>query len=254
MYPPEWFALQLRFAERAAVILGLSPDAALLRCTNYYVRLGLGFSLDPAAPRWDAFRRGLRAAAEPAVWAAEQCRERPRSAESAPPPDLFGPFRYEWVPDEGRIRLHFGQTGRAGPGPLSAAQRLARHAELRALFAAVATRHPAARTVRGNSWLHGIAAYRRLFPPAYGASALPSSLAGEFPYLALWGQFLDHRGVVKAELAARFLAHIEAARTLDDLTAAFPHPVYEVECAIGHFYDFYGVGDAADRPAPPRTG
>jgi len=241
MYAPEWFALQLRFAERGAAILGLSADEAFLRCTNCYLQLGLGRSFDPTAPRWVAFLRGVAAAVEPAAWAMVTCRDSPMSAVAVAPHESFGPISYGWVPDEGRIRLHFLPDARAAAGPLSAAHLNARHAELRALFAAVVVRHPEARTVRGNSWLHGIAAYRRLFPPEYGARALPAPMAEEFRYMALWGQFLDHRGAVKAGLAARFLARIETARTLEDLIAAFPHPVYEVECPIGHFYDFYGV-------------
>jgi hypothetical protein len=116
-----------------------------------------------------------------------------------------------------------------------------RHAELRALFAEVAARYPEARTVRGNSWLHGIAAYRRLYPPEYGASAIPAPMAEEFQYMALWGQFLDHAGELKPTLARPFLDGVARARTIEELAAAVPRPVYEVECAVSHFYDFYRV-------------
>lgn len=249
-YPAAWFALQFRCAERGAALLALSPDEAILRFTNCYLQLGLGSGFDPAAPRWVAFLRGLRAAPDPATWAAAHCRDPAGPLASGP----FGPFRYDWVPDEGRIRLHFANTERAGAGPLSAARYPERRAELRALFAEVAARYPEARTVRGNSWLHGIAAYRRLFPPEYGASAILAPPEEELPYLALWGQFLDHIGAIKAELAATFLDRLARARTLGEIAAAFPHPVYEVECAIAHFFTFYGVGPPVARAGLPDRG
>ena len=114
-----------------------------------------------------------------------------------------------------------------------------RHAELWALFAEVAVRHPEARTVRGNSWLHGIAAYRRLYPPEYGASAIPALMAEEFQYVALWGQFLDHADGLKPALARPFLEGMARARTIEELAAAVPRPIYEVECAVSHFHTFY---------------
>jgi len=55
----------------------------------------------------------------------------------------------------------------------------------------------------------------------------------------VWGQFLDHRGYLKGDLAARFLARVAQARSIADLAAAFPYQVFEVECGIQHFYAFY---------------
>ena len=231
----EWFALQLLCAERAAAITGLPLDDALLRYTTFYHRMGLGYTFDPAATMWQEFLRGLHAASDRAVFTAEFCAAHSPPAEVGP----FGCFSYTAVPAEQRIRLHFANADQSGAGPLSQERAAVRHAELRALFAEVAVRYPEVRTVRGNSWLHGIAAYQRLCPPEYGASAIPAPMTEEFQYMALWGQFLDHTGNLKPTLARPFLDGMARAQTIEELAAAVPRPVYEVECAVSHFYTFY---------------
>jgi hypothetical protein len=236
----EWFALQLRCAERVSAIADLPIADALLRFTAIYARLGLGYRFDPAHPRWVDYLRGLPQAADPATYTAVCCAAGEGAAVTRP----FGCFRCTFVPEEGRIRLHF--SGVDPQGALRRERQGVRLAELRALFSDVAARYPAARSVRGNSWLYGIEAYRRLYPPAYTVSAVAAPMLEEFAYMALWGQFIDHRGELKPSLAAPFAAAVERARTLADLAAAVPHPVYEVECAITHFYTFYGIAPPAE--------
>ena len=138
-----------------------------------------------------------------------------------------------------QIRLHFANNDLSGAGPLSKERLPIRRAELGALVASIARKHPEALTVRGVSWLHGIAAYRRLYPPEYGQSARPFPAEQVVHAMPLWGQFLDHAGRVKGDLAATFLVAVEQAATVEDLAASFPHPVYEVQCDIAHFYRFY---------------
>lgn len=233
----DWFARQLSFAERAAAITGLPFEEAVLRFTNCYRRCGLGHARDPGHPNWQAYLRGLRVAADRAAWTAEYCRthERPISTE------YFGCFSYEYLAETRQIRLHFANNDAAGVGPLSRERQPTRRAELGALTAAIARAHPEALTVRGVSWLHGIAAYRRLYPPAYGRSARPVPTERVFVSMPLWGQFLDHTAHVKGPLAAAFLARVDRATTAADLADCFPQQVYAVACAIGHFYRFYGV-------------
>lgn len=233
----DWFDLQLRCAERAAAIAGLSIAAAVLRFTVIYQRLGLGYTFDAEAPRWREYLRGLAGADDRAAYTAACCAPFNQPPATSP----FGCFSYTHVPEEGRVRLHFVPVDQSGAGALGHGRQAARREELRVLFDEVALRHPATRTVRGNSWLHGITAYRRLFPPEYAASALAAPMVEEFAYMAFWGQFLDHRGELKSALAAEFAAGLVTARTIDELALAVPCPVYEVECPIAHFYSFYGV-------------
>jgi hypothetical protein len=234
---PTWFALQLTFAERAAALTELPFEEALLRFTNVYRRAGLGQSRDPEQPNWQGYLRGLRAAADQAAWTADFCRAHAQPASGA----FCGCFHYDYFPETRKIRLHFANNDDSGAGPLSRGRLSIRRAELGALFAAIARACPDALSVRGVSWLHGIAAYRRLYPPEYAQSARPLTVEQVLPSMPLWGQFLDHTGRVKDDLATTFLSCVARAGTFSDLVACFPQQVYEVECDIAHFYRFYGV-------------
>src|SRR4051794_11885201 len=159
-----WFALQLTFAERAASLTGLPFEEAVLRYTNIYRRAGLGQSRDLGHPSWQAYLRGLRVAADQAAWTAEYCRFHAESVSA----EFFGCFHYDYLAETRKVRLHFANNDDSGAGPLSRERLPLRRAELRALFAEIACAHPDVLPVRGVSWLHGIAAYRRLYPPEYG--------------------------------------------------------------------------------------
>ena len=235
--PCDWFALQLRFAERATALTGLPFEEAVLQFTNCYRRCGLGQSRDPNHPIWQEYLRGLREAPDQAAWTAEYCQthEQPISVK------FFGCFYYNYSPELRQIRLHFANNDDSGAGPLSKARLPIRRAELGGLFTTIARTHPDALTVRGVSWLHGIPAYRRLYPPEYSQSAQLVPTERVFPSMPLWGQFLDHTGRVKDLLTAAFLASVAKSRTIADLAACFPQSVYAVECDIAHFYRFYGV-------------
>jgi hypothetical protein len=185
---------------------------------------------------------GLREAENRIEWAYQFYLARWRPGEERP----FGCFRYDFVPEGTGIRVHFSNRDGSGLGALSRARQAVRLEELRAMFAAIARDYPEATRVRGNSWLYGLEAYRRLYPPAFCQTIIPSRIESEFQYLALWGQFLNHEGQVKRTLAEEFLERIERARTIGELAAAFPYRVYGVGCDIEHFYDFYGIDRAPE--------
>lgn len=92
----------------------------------------------------------------------------------------------------------------------------------------------------GGSWLYNIEAYRRLFPPAFLATAAPEEPEPQF--IALWGQFLDHRQQVKPDLASQFRAEFSRQTTLSGLLHSFPYPVLRLECPLRVFYEHFGVG------------
>lgn len=244
--PLAWFALQLRFAECVAALTGLPFEEAVLQCTTCYRRFGLGQSRDPAHPAWQDYLRGLYSVPDRAAWTTEYHRahEQPDKGE------FFGCFHYDYLAKPQEIRLHFANNDESGAGPLSRERVPIRQAEIGALCTAITRRYPEAQTIRGRSWLHGIAAYRRLYPPEYGQSARPVPTEQTLASMPLWGQFLDHRGEVKESLATAFLASTATARTFTDLVACFPQRVYAVECGIEHFYRFYGV---TRPPMPPRS-
>jgi hypothetical protein len=240
--PRDWFAVQLRFAERAAAILGLGFEEAVETHTGCARSFGLSWRDIPDGSLWQEFLRGLRIAEDRAGWAYDFAL-RSRQGEEA---SKFGCFSYDFVPETRQIRIHFRSNDTSGLGTLSRARWPERRRELSAMFAEVAQAHPEAATVRGNSWLYGIEAYRRLFPPEYWQTAIPVPTETEFQYMALWGQFLRHDGQVKTAIVERFLAEIKRAQTVAELAAAFPHGVYEVECAIEHFYASYWIEGGRD--------
>lgn len=72
------------------------------------------------------------------------------------------------------------------------------------------------------------------FPPTHIASATERTGVYHFQGSSSWGQFLDHRGGVKADLAARFVAAV------DNYDGAapwrlFPIPTLNVESPIEVF-------------------
>jgi hypothetical protein len=105
------------------------------------------------------------------------------------------------------------------------------------MFHTIQSTLPEAKTVRGGSWLYNLDAYRRLFPPEYVHTARP--ISDEFPFLALWGQFLMHYGHLREPGTASFLACLQQQTTLAGLTQCFAYQVLRPICAIDHFYRFY---------------
>lgn len=235
-YPPEFFALNLRFARRAAELARVSLPEALLRYTHLYLALGLGRDFDPAHPAWQAFLAGLATAADPGEHAYRAYRqglaERPRAL----PEIAFGCFTYTaW--DGGRVRLHFFNAT-PGESPLRRQRLPERLAELKAMFAHIQASLPEARSVVGGSWLYNLAAYCRLFPPEFIRSAARED-PPETQFIALWGQFLDHAGQVKPDLAGAFLHRVDTVRDLPALLDSFPYPVLRLEAPLEAFFRFY---------------
>jgi hypothetical protein len=59
--------------------------------------------------------------------------------------------------------------------------------------------------------------------------------------MPLWGQFLDRRGAIRADIAREFLARLERQSGLDDLSRCFPLQALAVEAPGQDFYNFYGI-------------
>jgi hypothetical protein len=151
---------------------------------------------------------------------------------------MFGCFSYTVLPGQ-RIRLHFHNAETQDTSPLSQERLPARIAELTAMLTHIKAHVDQPTTLIGGSWLYNVDAYRRLFPPAYLASAHVAK--DEFQYLTLWGQFLDRRGQVKAPLAVHFSECLNQTRDVSDLTNCFPFQVLHLESSIQQFYSFYGA-------------
>jgi hypothetical protein len=194
-----FFDLQVRFALAAARSAGVPLERALLDWTNLYVRFGAGREFDARHPLWAAYVDGLRDSPDAAAWTCQYLQRCPVHLGTPRVVASFGCFSYERA-GEGAVRLHFNpQAHQGGESPLAAGQAPLRRDELRALFAHLREHEGEADSiVYGTSWLYNLPAYRRLFPDAYLASALP---VARLRALSLWGQCLDRCGCVRTAIA-----------------------------------------------------
>ena len=237
-YPQRFFDINLRFARKVAKISGQAFDIALLHYTNLYIRFGLGWDLSATNPIWQEYLDGLHQAEDAIEWTYYFYLKRQRQVAPESLPAPFGCFSYT-VLDGNRIRLHFHNDEPPEHSPLSKDCMSQRLAELKRMFACIKQDVSAPTTVIGASWLYNLEAYRRLFPPAYLATA---QVGGhDFPYLPLWGQFIDHRGHIKEELVERFIERLDQQQDLKSIEQCFPFQVLHLESGIQEFYRFYGV-------------
>ena len=212
--------------------------SALLDYTNFYIRFGLGREFDAAHPIWREYLNGLEHSANRGDWTFRfyrACRQ------DVGPPSVIasvGCFSYaRWGDDH--IRLHFHNAETEGHSPLALERHEHRRTELRTLFSMVRQSEHAQARVVGASWLYNIAAYRRLFPEAYLATAMATG--PRFRNMPLWGQFLDRHGAVKQSLAAPFLSRIASQSSLAGISQCFRFQALELEAPVSAFYDFHGL-------------
>jgi len=248
-----WFELQLRFAEVAAGRRGEALGETVSTFTNLHRRFGLGtLGKGPAGPLWRRYLDGLaeRPGFEARLdWTVACCAQGPGPQAHGP---VFGCFAFDPPEDEGPmagvVKIHFENRDDDDVSPLAAAKLERRLADAAAMFAHVAATWPQAHTVAGGSWLYNLEAYRRLFPPQYGASRRrpePLRLNGT----SSWGQLIDHRGQVKPAARDAFLANLA---DLDPQAPwrVFPLPALAVSAPLAAFTTFY----AARVPQPDPAG
>lgn len=211
-------------------------ERALLDYTNLYVRFGLGRDFDPAHPVWREYLAGLRGPRHDGDWTYRFYLT--RAAVPAGPPAVMGTgcFWYSRL-DEERIRLHFQNAETDGRSPLGAERLDRRLTDLATVFRHVKRTWDRPPRVVGASWLYNLSAYRRLFPPAYLATA---RVIGErFRSMPLWGQFLDRRGEIRERARREFLGRLDRQQSLDRLDLCFPLQVLSLEASATEFHDFY---------------
>jgi hypothetical protein len=242
-HPHQFLDLQLRFAQALAERGGRPLGETVALHTNFHRRFGLGLVNGlPASPEWAAYADRLEALDghdDRLAWTLEVY---DRSPPETPPPGRhpFGCFACDPPNAAGELRIHFANRDGDGTSPLTAAKLARRQGELRDMFTFVRGAYPGAGSVRGGSWLYNLEAYRRLFPADYVASRRRPERLLSFQGYSSWGQFLDHRGLVRAEPKDRFLARLgslDPAR----IDAAFPLPALEVTAPVASFYAHFGI-------------
>jgi hypothetical protein len=237
-YPRRFFEINLLFARKVAEVSGQPLASALLHYTNLYIRFGLGWNLSATNPIWQEYLDGLHQVEDKAEWTYRFYLKQQQQIASESLHLAFGCFSYTVV-DGYRIRLHFHNNEPPEHSPLSKDRMSQRLAELKSMFAHIKQDVNTPTNVIGASWLYNLEAYRRLFPPAYLATAQAGG--DDFPYLPLWGQFIDHRGHIKEDLVAQFLECLDQQHDLAGLRKCFPFQVLHLESSIQEFYQFYGV-------------
>jgi len=237
-YPKEFFEISLCFAWKVSEIIQEPIESTLLSFTNLYIRFGIGRDFDADNPIWQEYLEGMQQAEDAAEWTYRFYLKRQQQTFPELRTFPFGCFSYT-IADGNRIRLHFHNNEPSERSPLEHGLRNKRLSELKSMF--VAIKHDIANptSVIGTSWLYNLQAYRRLFPPTYLATAQVGS--NDFPYLPLWGQFIDYSGRVKENLVVQFLQRLDKQQHLDDIEKSFPFQVLHLESSIQEFYQFYDV-------------
>ena len=237
-YPKRFFEINLRFAQKVADVSGQPLESTLLHYTNFYIRFGLGRDFAPTNSIWREYLEGLLQVEDTVEWTYGFYLKQQQQVTSKSHDSPFGCFSYTTM-DSNRIRLHFHNSESSEHSPLSQDSMGKRFAELRSMFTHIKQDIVAPTNVIGASWLYNLEAYRRLFPPTYLATAQVSR--NDFPYLPLWGQFIDHCGYVKENLATRFLECLDKQHRLEDVEKCFPFQVLHLASSVQEFCQFYGV-------------
>jgi hypothetical protein len=235
----DYLALQLQFAAHYAHITASSLSTAVAHCTNFRRRFGLWPEDIENAMQWTHYLQHLDTCDNDARRLAWTLRFLTQCPEERAPALYFGCFNYDPPDASGLLRIHFVNREPPGSeGPLHSTRQHARHRELRAMFKHIRITHPSATHVKGFSWLYNIEAYRRLYPPAFSASRAPPN--GPIPLTgsSSWGQVVDHRLRVKADVQH---ALIQNLLTMDPATPwrVFPRPALETHAPISLFYAHY---------------
>ena len=246
-YSKDFFALQLSCAHELAKRFSRNLDDILFNYTTFSRSIALtpNREFDQSNPVWQSFINGLGKAVDEAEWThafyLHLCADDPISKDEKFNGNiLFGSF-YFVLHDKHVIRPHFIKFGDdTSPHSLISKERMPESLEnLKKMFEYVKHNIGGAKTVRGNTWLYNLDAYRRLFPPEYTAQMVENK-SHVFQFLSLWGQFFDRNWQVKDSLANELLNRIAALNSLENLRFCFPYQALMPQFNIQAFYDFYG--------------
>jgi len=238
VFSKEFYTLNLAFARQVQRVSRLPAEYTLRFFTNLYVRFGLGTNLLRDHPVWQEYLCGLASSSDEEEWTYRFALEHDSYPDTEIRQPGFGCFSYTlW--DQKRIRLHFHNEEPGGISPLSKDRMVARQDELHGMFYYIKEHAGAVESVIGGSWLYSLEAYRRLFPAAFLSTARPGG--HDYPYLTLWGQFLDHLGQVRGDLASNFIECSKQQSTLEGILGCFPFKVQYLEAPSPVFYQYYGI-------------
>lgn len=240
-----YFALQLSLARRMSDLTGEPLGATTLRYTNFHRRFGFGRWTGEAAAGWTVYAEALDAAADAGAQLSLACEMFLRAPDEhghETGRHAFGCFACEPPKADGSVNIHFLNLDTdAGGGPLAAAKLSRRQAEIAAMVRFLRERFPEVTHIRGRSWLYHLAAYRRVFPPAYVDSRTPYDGPVTLHGNGLWGQTIDSWERVRPDVAQALTA------ALPGMDPQAPWKVFPLQglatvAPLSAFETFYGLG------------
>jgi hypothetical protein len=243
--PLEHFTLQLQYAQKAMEISRMPIERALMEYTQYWRRVGnKGWSFDPNTPTWGELITRIYNGEPADIVAYDLYSRRTGIPEEEQANPYFGCFRFDFNPefdgDVGVIKIHFKNKDTSGVGPLSKERQSERFEELRLMFNFIMQNYPQAQVVHGGSWVYNLEAYRRLFPASYTENMRVEETP--FPRTAgIWGQFLNSEGMIKDDVAKKFLEKTRDATSLDELLQCFEFKILFPRGIIEDFYKQFGL-------------
>ena len=206
---PDYFDIQIKFAEAVAEKTGIPLNKVLFTHTNFYRRFGLGSvsTTDESNLLWqDYIRRLSNPDNENSIedytydFYLNSPVEKPR------PKLTFGCFSCDPIDKTGVVYLHFSNTDTDGQSPLAADKLAIRKKELRDMFVHIKREYHDAKIVRSGSWLHSLEVYRSLFPPAYNDSRTPMPPPPRIKGILIGDSFYDMTARCERILRQGFLS------------------------------------------------
>ncbi|MEM9515372.1 MAG: hypothetical protein AAGA42_11010 [Actinomycetota bacterium] len=230
----DYVSLQLALVDRF-VELGIGSYASGVdQLTNLRRRLGLGAPSDPSWVRlleqldaYDDHASCVNAVMEVAV-----------TTPSVEPEHIARGW-----PTSGAFSLdvrgaaaqtHFFSMDTDTTSPLARPKLPQRRRELASVIAHARREHPDLRLITRGSWLYSTTSYASLFPPEHLRTATVRRGRNTFQGMSHWGQFLDHRGALRTDLANDFRSRV-ATWSGDDPCLLFPIATLEVSSPIETF-------------------
>ena len=248
--PLRYFSLQLEFANKAARLLNLSLDQALMEFTSFWRRIHDPFllkinnaewSYDMQTPQWQELCSRINNKEPADKIAHELYIKNNNNTETGK--QYFGCFRYDFIPsvaNQGVIKIHFKNRDESSSGPLSKERTEARFNDLKRMFENISKNHPDATIVKGGSWLYNLDSYKRLFPKTFTSNMEIE----EIPYprtSGFWGQFINSERVINEQMESCFIKKINAANNIEELLQCFQFKILFATAAIEDFYSHFAI-------------
>ncbi len=237
MYSKDFFELQIRFVKKVSHITGRPVEELLIKYSSFFkaLKINSNWEFRDDDPGWIKYLNFIK---DKDITDATYEYYLKVADKDLAVDGAVGCFAYEYLAKDKTVLVHFANKDEAEPGALSKEREPQRLKELKQLFEMIKQKHPEAKKVVGNSWLHNIESYRRLFPKEYYQN---TEVLESYRTNSLWGQFLDSSGEVKRDLMEEFLEKLNKVTKLTDLSNCFKYKVLKPSADIKYFYQFYGI-------------